>query len=323
MEAPLKSRSRRPALPLRRPSSAPPRSVRRPRGARCVRAGRRASGGKAAGVSTATRDVRRIATRPATRATSSRLCVESSTACRSSRSRTIRARTLRALSGSRPDVGSSRSTIVGFVQQRSSERDALPEALRELRGQITCAIADIEHRERLFDRARGSGYGHTVWRRSAGSGAPSADPTNRTPRSGSRSAPAVSQRSHGRGTRHRSARIPRMVRLARPASSASSSCPRRSVRAGRRPHLARCRMRRPRRPLALQSGGSDSERAACRAPVALCGAAGDDGTEARRLSWFSTWRPREPPSERRRIRAGCAPRGQGRMPPGNRARPPA
>ena len=97
-----------------------PRVVQRPRvGVRGSRETSRARGAPNArarsdcGVSSATRRVFSRATRSARRSTSSRLCVEMSTARRSCRSRRISSRTSRALSGSSPDVGSSSSTAPG------------------------------------------------------------------------------------------------------------------------------------------------------------------------------------------------------------------
>ena len=98
----------------------------------------------------------RIATRLQSASASLSTCELKNTVQPRSRSRRISARTSRRPSGSRPDIGSSKMTSSGLVDERLRDADALQHALRELAQLQPPLGADADFVEQRARRARGA-----------------------------------------------------------------------------------------------------------------------------------------------------------------------
>ena len=188
-------------------------------------------------MSTAISLERSTATRSATRSTSSRLCVDSTMARRSSaQAQDQRARVARAFRIE------SRGRFVeqddaGLVEQRARERHALLEPLRQLCGRVARAVANVEEIEGGVDRPTGIGQAvqprvdHQVLARRQAVPQPRRL-GQQADRPRSRGDVSGVDRFAVDARRHR-----RSARSGRRASAEWSSCRRRSVRAARRSRL--------------------------------------------------------------------------------------
>ena len=184
----------------------------------------------------------------AIRSTSSRLCVDTSTIRRSCRRRRIElahlARALRIESGGRL----VEQDDVRLVQQRARQRDALLQALREMGGGVAGAVAHVERVERCVHRPLR--IGQPVQPRVDEQVLPHVQAFPEAWRFGEEPDAAAQPRCVARRQRLAADadRCRRSAGSVPPASAASSSCRRRSVRAAQRSRRAPARTtRRPRR----------------------------------------------------------------------------